>query len=82
MDWMGWVYAENYRGIPIWFWDEEDWLGYWFAWEGEQQGPYDVVQDARDAIDAHLGPADGNGAPALGGLGLLVLLYLIFKEMG
>lgn len=27
-------------------------------------------------------PVDGNGAAALGGIGLLVLLYLIFTEMG
>ena len=54
--------------------------------DGVERKPYpSTIAAAYELIDDWTGeepPVDGNGTAALGGLGLLILLYLIFTEMG
>jgi len=77
-----WSYDSTYRGINIenFFSSQTQTIRY-RAYTDEMIYR-DTKPEIQSAIDAYLDklePADGNGAAPLGGLGLLILLYLIFK---
>lgn len=74
-----WEYDSTYRGIEITVWMPGS-IAYG-AWIEGKWVARAALSALKKLIDQSLEepPADGNGAVALGGIGLLVLLYLIFR---
>jgi len=61
---MSWLFIEKHNTVAIYFWDAQDeWRGYWFGWEGEQQGSFTTVVDAREAIDVFMGEPEPEPEP-------------------
>jgi len=73
-----WAYHSTYRGIEISVWMPGSIAyGAWIEGDWIARAKLTALKTLIDeSIDEP--PADGNGTKALGGLGLLVLLYLIF----
>ena len=76
-----WTYYSTYRGIEIQEFTRSstgitDYTAYTDTWVMSTS-----LSAVESKIDEFLGPVDGNGAAALGGIGLLILLYLFLTEM-